>query len=186
MSQAGRFGSSSGPLPPSVATSYVTQNGTAVPASNVLIVNGKNSRENNVNGIITKGGVAGTGTSNEVDVVVTNRMVGSATTVGVQTSDMVTFVPTVTGTYSIEGRIAAYNLTSLLGSGYSLFGTIRFDGTNSNLCGTPDLISNEEGAMSTANLTMTVAGANVLISGTGYTGQTINWTAVCLYTYIGA
>ncbi len=66
-----------------------------------------------------------------------------------------------------------------------MFGTARFDGVNSNLCGTPDKIVNEEGGMSAANVTMTVSGANILINGVGYAAQEINWSLVGLYTFIG-
>lgn len=186
MSNINKRGSGGGVLPPTVATSYVTQNGTAVPAANVLIVNGFDSSENNVNGIITKGGVAGTGTANELDVIVTNRLQGTVTTVGLTTSPIITFTPTVIGSYTIECRISAYNTTSSLGAGYSLFGTARFDGVNSNLCGTVDRIVNEEGAMSSANATFTVSGADIIISAVGYAAQTINWSAVGLYTFVGA
>lgn len=185
MSQIFKPLTSGGPIPPIIPTSFETQDGTAVPAANILIVNGFDSTENNTNGIIIKGGVVGTGTSNEVDVVITNRLQGTVTTVGLTTSAIVTFTPTVIGTYAIEARVAAYNTTASLGGGYSVFGTVRFDGVNANLCGTPDKIVNEEGAMSSANCTMTVSGGSVLINGVGYALQTINWSAVGLYTFVG-
>lgn len=190
MSQIYKTLTSGGPIPPVIPTSFVTQNGTAVPAANILIVNANDSTENNANGIITKGGIVGTGTANEVDVVITNRIQGTTTTVGVATSAIITFIPAIIGTYAIECRVAAYNTTSSEGAGYSIFGTARFDGVNSNLCGTPDKIVNEEGTMAApppgANCTMTVSGANILINGVGYAGQTINWSAVGLYTFVGA
>jgi hypothetical protein len=176
---------SSGPIPPIIPTSFQTQDGTAVPLANVLIVNGFDSTENNVNGIITKGGVVGTGTSNEVDVIVTNRIQGTVTTEGAITSPIITFSPTVVGTYSIECRIAAYNTTVPLGAGYSVFFAIRFDGVDANSTGVADIIVNEEGAMSSAKVTVTVSGGNILINGVGYLGQTINWSAVGLYTFVG-
>lgn len=185
MSQIIKTLTSGGPIPPNIPTSFVTQNGTAVPAANILIVNGIDSTENNVNGIISKGGVVGTGTSNEVDLVLTNRIQGTTSTVGVTTTPIITFTPTVIGTYAIECRVAAYNITSSLGAGYSVFVAIRFDGANSNLTGVADIIVNEEGTMTNAKVTATVSGANILINGVGYAAQTINWSAVGLYTFVG-
>lgn len=185
MSQAGILSSTTSPPPPDVPTEFETQNGTAVPAANILIVNGIDSTENNANGIITKGGVAGTGTSNELDIVITNRLQGSGTTVNAGTVDIITFTPTVIGTYSIEYRTAAYNTTSLLGAGYSFFGAIRFDGVNSNICDIFDEFVNEEGTMSAVDLVVVVSGANVILRSTGYAAQTINWSSVALYTFIG-
>lgn len=170
---------------PSIPTSFQTQNGTAVPLANILIVNGTESNENNANGIISKGGVVGTGTQNEVDIVLTNRITGSTSTVGAVNGIVWTFTPTVIGTYAFESRVAAYNTTSLLGAGYSVFGSFRFDGVNSNSCGTPDVIDNEEGAMSACDITMITSGANIILQPTGYLAQTINWSAVSLYTFVG-
>lgn len=172
----------SGPVPPAVATSYVTDvNSPAIPIANVLNVFGNDTTANNVNGIRTDGSSG----SNTLTVQLTNRLQGTTSTIGVTTTPMITFTPTVIGTYAIEVRVAAYNTTSTIGAGYSIFGTIRFDGANSNLCGTPDKIVNEEGAMSSANVTLTVSGANVLVNGVGYAAQTINWSGVGLYTFIG-
>lgn len=177
--------SSSQPPPPAVPTSFVTQNGTAVPSLNILNVNGIDSTENNANGIITKGGVVGTGTANEMDVVLTNRIQGSNTTVGAATVSIFTFTPSVIGTYSIEIRTAAYNTTSSLGAGYSMFGAVRFDGVNSNICDLFDEIVNEEGAMTGVDIFVDASGAALRLRATGYLGQTINWSSVAVYTFIG-
>lgn len=175
----------SGPVPPSVATSYTTDNGTAVPSLNILDVRGIDVTENNNNGIKVEGGLAETGASNRVQVQLTNRLQGIASTSGAASENIIVFTPTVIGTYSMEFRIAVYNETSLLGAGYSLFGAIRFDGVNSNICDVFDEIINEEGAMTNLDIAVTVAGANVQVVGTGYAAQEINWSAVGMYTFIG-
>ncbi len=191
MSQIYKAQVSISPLPPDVPTSFTTQDGNAVPLANVLLVNAYDSTENNINGITTKGGVSagdppGTGASNEMDVYITNRIQGSTTTVGAITSPIITFTPSIIGTYAIESRVSGYNTTSLLGAGYSIFVAIRFDGVNSNLTGVADVIVNEEGAMSNSNVTVTVSGADIRINSVGYAAQTINWSAVGLYTFVGA
>lgn len=182
MSQIYKPLTSGGPLPPSIPTSFVSDDGTAIPAANILNVIGVDSIENEDNGILTR---ANPNLSNNLEVVLTNRLQGSGTTVGTGTSDIITFIPTVIGTYCIEYRIAAYNMTSTIGAGYSLFGAIRFDGANSTICDTFDEINNEEGTMSSSDISVVVAGANVILRATGYLGQTINWSSVALYTFIG-
>ncbi len=173
----------SGPVPPAVPTSFVTDvNSPAIPVANILDVFGNDTTVNNVNGIQTDGSSG----SNILTIQLTNRLQGTVTTVGAVTSALVTFTPTVIGTYAIEFRVGAYNTTSTLGAGYSVFGSARFDGVNSNLCGTADRIVNEEGLMSSANVTFTVSGANILLNAVGYAAQTINWSAVGLYTFVGA
>lgn len=176
-------GVTAGALPPSVATSYVTDDGTAIPAANILNVLGIDSTENNANGILTR---ANPNLGNTVDVILSNRIQGVITTSDATPTPIITFTPTVIGTYTIEIRIAAFNTTDTLGAGYSLFGTGRFDGVNSNLCGTADRIVNEETGMGTASATFTVSGASILINAVGIAAKTINWSAVGLYTFVGA
>lgn len=182
MSQAGTIGSSSGTLPPTVATSYVLDDGTSIPSANIENVNFVSSTENNTNGFLTR---ANPNLSNNMQLVVTNRVHGSVTTTSTGTGDIITFIPTVIGTYSIEYRTAAYNTTSSLGAGYSMFGAIRFNGTTSTVCDTFDEIVNEEGAMSGVDISVLTSGANVILRATGYLAQTINWSSVGLYTFIG-
>lgn len=173
---------SGGPIPPIIPTSFVTDDGTSIPALNIENVNGVDSTENNANGILTR---ANPNLSNNLQIVVTNRVQGSASTVGAATSTIITFTPTVIGTYAFEFRIAAYNTTSSLGSGASVFGAIRFDGVNSNVCDLFDEINNDEGAMSGTDISVISSGASLLLQATGYAAQTINWSAVGLYTFVG-
>lgn len=183
MSQAGIISTSSGPVPPTVATTYVTDvNSPAIPAANILNVFGNDTTANNDNGIRTDGSSG----SNTLTVQLTNRMQGSIVTVGAATDTIITFTPTVIGTYSIEFRVAAYNTTSLLGAGYSMFGAIRYDGVNSNICDTFDEIVNEEGAMTNVDIFTDISGSSLRLRATGYLAQTINWSGVGLYTFIGA
>lgn len=174
---------SGGPIPPVIPTSFDTDDGTAIPAANILNVNGVDSTENNANGILTR---ANPDLSNNLEIVITNRLQGTVTTANATPTPIITFTPTVVGSYTIESRITAYNTTDTLGAGYSLFGTARFDGVNSNLCGTADRIVNEEAGMENASSTFTVSGPNILINAVGLAGKTINWSAVSLYTFVGA
>lgn len=196
MSQIFKPLSGGGPIPPAIPTSFTTDvrdntttsPGTAVPAANNLELLGRDTTQNDNDGIRTD---ADPNNGKFLYVELTNRLQGTVTTVGEQTLPIITFTPTVVGTYAIEIRVAAFNTTSTLGAGYSVFGTARFDGVNSNLCGTADKIVNEEGTMANpppdgANVTFTVSGASILINGDGYAGQTINWSAVALYTFVGA
>lgn len=183
MSQSGPLRASSGSTPPAGEISFVTDNGTATTVSDILNVNGNSSTVNNNDGLQTRANPNG---SNNLEIYLTNRLVGSVTTNGATTGNIISFTPTAIGSYTIECRISGFNTTSTLSAGYSLFFTARFDGTNSTIIDIVDKITNEEGAMTAANSTATASGAVINIQGIGYTGQTINWAAVGLYTYVGA
>lgn len=172
-------GVTAGALPPAVPMQFTTDSGTAVPVANNLNVFGNDTTTNDADGLTT------TGSGATVTVLLTNRLQGSGTTVGAATSDIITFTPSVVGVYSLEYRTGAFNVTSVLGAGYSFFGAIRFDGINSNICDAFDEIVNEEGAMSAVDLALVVSGADVILRATGYAAQTINWSSVGLYTFVG-
>lgn len=183
MSQIYKSGSGGGIVPPTVATSYVTDvNSPAIPALNILNVLGNDTTANDVDGIRTDGSSG----SNTLTVQLTNRLQGTGTTVGAADSDIITFTPTTVGTYAFEFRVSGYNTTSLLGAAYSVFSGFRYDGVNSNSTGLVDTIDNEEGAMSSCDVTVVASGANIILRLTGYAGQTINWAGVGLYTFVGA
>lgn len=178
------IGVTAGSLPPVVATSYVTQNGTAVPLSNVLIINGIDSTENNDNGIITKGGVGGTGTSNEVDVVLTNRILGTLTTNNATPTTITSFSLGATpAVFTFDIQIACFNITDVNGDGYFISGSARTDGTTATLCGTPDKIVNEE-VVDTADANMVVSGNTIIVQATGIAAKTHRWKTLITYVEV--
>ena len=177
--------STGGSIPPTVATSYVTQDGTAVPAANVLLVDGFDSTENNDNGIITKGGVVGTGTSNEVDVVVTNRIRGTVTTTNATLTTLSSFACGATpGVYNFDIQIAAFDVTDTAGCGYFISGSVRTDGATATLVGTPDKITNEEAATVACDANLIVSGNNAIVQVTGIAAKTIHWKSLSQYIFV--
>jgi hypothetical protein len=186
VSQAGIISTSGGPPPPTVATSYVTQNGTAVPAANILIVNAFDSTENNDNGIITKGGVVGTGTANEVDVIITNRVTGSITTIDAAQTAMLAFTFPTLGVYTFDVNIACFNTTDVLGSGFSIFFGVRSTGAAATLLNLEDKIINPEVGNTACDVSVGTLGNSVIIFASGIAGKTINWNAVGTYVFVGA
>lgn len=175
-----------GPVPPSVPTSFVTQDGTAVPALNILLVNGFDSSENNDNGIITKGGVIGTGTSNEMDIVLTNRITGTATTTDAATTqNLYTFPLGATpATYLLEVQVIGYNATDALSAGYTSSRVLKTDGITATLINTSLGIVAEEGAMTGVLVANGVSGNNATLDVNGLIGKTIRWSALTTYMRI--
>lgn len=173
---------SGGPVPPEIATSYVTQDGTAVPAANVLIVNAIDSTENNANGIITKGGVLGTGTSNEVDVVITNRLQGTAVSTNASNADIITFsLGASAAVYRFSFDVTARDTGTGDGLGYTVFASARTTGAAATVIATPFTDSDEDASLLAATISFISSGNTVILRAVGVAGQTINYTAVGTY-----
>jgi hypothetical protein len=189
-----------GNLPPSVATSYNTQNGDAVPSGNILLVNAYDIRENNANGIETKGGVAGgdpdgtppvAGLPNEVDVYLTNRITATPTTV-IITTDAATTVKLYTfplgstpATYLFDIKVVAYNVTDNLSASYQLYKVSKTDGaTVTDISANPGIIA-EEGAMSGVVVASFFQLPNsVGVQVNGLAGKTIHWSVLTTYLVV--
>jgi hypothetical protein len=178
--------SASGPVPPDVPTSFVTQDGTAVPTANILLVDGFDSTENNDNGIITKGGVAGTGTSNEVDIVLTNRITGSATTTdGTTPVNLYTFSLGATpGTYLFTTNVVGYDITDLKGAGYASYRCVRTTGAAGVLIDAQISSLSEETPFTDAEVSNNIVGNSVTVTVTGVTGKTIDWYVLTTYVFV--
>jgi hypothetical protein len=169
----------SGPVPPTVATSYVTDDGVAVPIANILDVFGGTLTLTNDNGIQTNAGPAG----NQLNVNLTNRTQNRIVTTDATNQTLDSFSLSASdASYCFDIEIACYNVTDDLAASYSIFGGVRSTSSVAFLIGVPDKIVNEEAGMLTCDANLVVSGNNAIIQVNGIAGKTINWN--CVITYV--
>jgi len=191
LSQITKLLTSSGPIPPIIPTSFETQDGTAVPALNILIIDAFDSSENNDNGITVKGGVdagnpPGTGLSNEVSIYLTNRVTGTVTTTDATPTTLISFpLGGSPGTILAWGDITVYSPTLLSGSSYTFEGAAFTDGVTATEIAVENKNVFEPAAMTAADFNIGVVGNNAVIEVVGIAGQTLNWSALFNYRYQG-
>lgn len=179
MSQAGITNTSSGPVPPAVATSYVTDAGTAVPVANILNVLGNDSTANNDNGIST------TGAGNTVTVVLSNRFTGQVTTTDATVTPIVTIPLAATGTtYSVSGVVTVRVPATGDGASYDFSSAIKTNGVAAIEIGTEYPTTFEDASLVLANITFVASGNNGVLNVIGVAATTINWDAYVTYRQV--
>jgi len=183
MSQIYKALSSSGPLPPTIPTSFVTDvNSPAVPAANILDVVGGFVSTNNINLIQTDGSSGG----NVLTVQLTNIVQGFVGTADATPTTIITFPLGATpGTYKFDGNIEAYDITDVAGACYGYQIGIRTTGAAGTVIGVSFDDDFEEAAMATANFTVTASGNNLLVQVIGIAGKNIDWRAIATYRFVG-
>lgn len=175
MSQAGIINTSSGPVPPSVPTSFVTDNGTAIPAANILNVNGSN-------GVVTSANPNG---SNNLVISLQNSTTGQATTVGATTADLTTVDLVTPGTYTFEARIAGYSIAGGNGVGMSRIATFLSDGVTATIIDDSDGFNHTSVSLIDTDANFVASGRNVILRVLGEAGFTINWGGFQAYVFRG-
>jgi hypothetical protein len=184
MSQAyvGNGTGGGGTLPPSVATSYVTDvNSPAIPALNVLNVPGGVSNVNDLQGIRTDGSSGG----NTLTVQLTNTQNDAVTTTNATPTLLSSFtMPAVPAVQNYEYKISAYNSTSSLGAIYLVIAGARTTGAAASSLNTADITTIEEGVMSGCLVVFGVTGNTVTITVTGLAASTINWASQLRFTQV--
>lgn len=180
MSQIYKAGS--GTPPPSTEVTIVTDDGTVISMSDIINFNGVDSTEDNANGILIR---ANPNNSNNMLTVITNRLVGTGTTVGNVTDDVVTFgLGAAPAVYRITFDVAGI-AGSGDGVGYFLSGTAKTDGATATVIASPFIDDDEDSSLEPeAGITLIASGNNVILQVTGVTGQTINYNAVGTYVKV--
>ena len=183
MSQAGIISTSSGPPPPPVPTSFVTDvNSPSIPIANVENVFGGTTSVNNNKGVQTDGSSG----SNTLTVQLTNRFQNTLTTNNAAPTAISTFaMGAVPGVYTFDINIAAFDTTDTLGTGFSVFTSVRTTGAAATICGVGDIIANPESpVIAPVTITVTVSGNNFVINVIGLAGKTIDWNSLTTYAFV--
>ncbi len=182
---------SSGPIPPIIPTEFETQDGTAVPSANVLIIDAFESTENNINGITSKGGAAagnppGSGLTNEVSLYFTNRITGTATTTDGTTPVNVFIFPlgATPGTYVFTSKLTVFNITDGKSAGYASQAVVRTDGATGVLLGTGNYLISEEAGMEALDLANDVTANTLRLDAIGLAGKTIHYLALTEFIFV--
>lgn len=166
---------------PDVPTSFITDDGTAVPVGNELNVLARDTNENNDEGIQTAG------SGNTVYVELTNRVEVGATTVGAGTSNvtLVDFSAApfsgTAGCYNFMLQAAGFEPTSPAGAYFTVKGGVLTDGTTPVLVGTPDEDFDNSAAIAGVNATLAISGNELVLQLTGVAGFNITWQSVSYY-----
>lgn len=181
MSQVGVFVAGSGGTGP-VETLTGNSGGVVIPdaSGNINVVGGTIST--GVGGGIT---TVGNLSANTLTLSLTSYSSQTVTTTDATPNNSMTIALGATpGVYTFDINVSAFDITDTAGAGYSLFGTIRTTGAAGVLVGLPDKIINQEAAMATSNVILTVSGNNAVIQVTGVAGKTIDWKAITFYTFV--
>lgn len=173
----------SGPVPPTVPTSFVTDvNSPAIPAANVLNVVGGITTTNNNKGIQTDGSSG----SNTETIQLTNRANVTATTSdgGGQTQTVVLLTPTTQTSITFRALITGYDSIDNVAVGGEQIGLVRSVGGVVTVIGTNDTFDEADASINTADWNVISTSPTLSIQFTGVAGKTIVWR--CLFDYVQA
>jgi hypothetical protein len=180
MSQIIKPLTSSGPIPPNIPTSFVTDAGTVVPSGNTVNINGGSTTANTANGIEV---IANPNGSNNEVVQLTNRYHQASTTIGSGSSTVTILSGLAAGTYVLDMSAGAYATSGgPAANGYTIVGAVTSNGVTATLLPNQQKDSFEQNVG--ANATMGVSGNSITVTFTGVTGINFDWSVVGTYMFV--
>jgi len=171
----------SGPVPPDVPTSFITDDGTAIPLVNILNVDGLDSIENNNDGIVTR---ANPDLGNNLEIILTNRIsVTAITSDGAgQTQTVTLMTPTNATAIEFNSSFIGYDSANDEAAGGAQEGIARKSAGAVTVIGTNDSFDESDAGLLTVDWDIIASGGDLIARFIGVAGRTIVWR--CTFTYI--
>jgi hypothetical protein len=186
-----------GQQPPQVPTSITADEGSAVPDNNILIISADDISENNFNGIVAKAGAGETGgdgnplESNEVQIQLTNRLVGTVTSTDDSGDILISFTVDTSdnNVYTIDLDISAVSVLAgpvTEGAAFKLWAGVVTDGSaaTASLLGVDTSANFKTAAMTTVGVSATIVGSALNILVTGLASDNVFWRGTGYYTQV--
>ena len=164
---------------PSVPTSFVTDDGVAIPSANILNLLGDDTTDNDTDGLRV------IGSGNTATVQLTNRFYGTGQTVGAVTDDLITFdLGASSAIFRFWFEIVSRDDDSNNGSGYTITSTFKTDGAAATRINTPFTEEDEDTSVEGAVINMVADGNNAILRVAGVENETLDWACVGEYITI--
>lgn len=172
----------SGPTPPTLLTTIITDSGSVVVSSNTVNMNGGQTSVDNDNGIRT---IANPNNSNNEVIQLTNRLSGSGSSVNAASADLITFtLGASAAVYRFSFYVSGRDTSTGDGLGYTVDGSARTNGAAATIISTPDVDADEDASLLTATIDLVASGNNVILRVNGVVGLTISYKAVGTYVVV--
>ena len=129
--------------------------------------------------------VVGTGTANELDVVITNRATAQITTIDATLTPIITLPLGATqAVFSVGGTVTVIIPSTGAGASYDFSAAIKTSGVASTEIGAEYPTTFEDTSLSTANIFFVASGNNAVLQVLGVAGTTINWDAYLTFRQV--
>jgi len=164
---------------PSVATTYTTDSGSAVPVANNLNIIGDQTVVNDNQGIVTSA------SGSTVSVKLTNRQTGQINTSDDTPTPILSFMFGSSGDVTtFEGTVTAIRADNGHGASWRVFSSFRSDGASTTEIGEDVSLNFNDIDLSTASVGFSAIGNAAVLQVIGIVGVSMRWDAMITYRMV--